>query len=498
MIRMINNKWRNFFNELLKVKWILFGAMIYIYGVRAKEQMYIHSLQSKLQLNKWDLVHSSFGNIYLIIYFVLPFFLYHSLVIITSNFDYTIFIRFGSYRSWVYATLARFIQIVGVSIIVWGAVSGVLSIGAPHFAGWSRFSKMDAFLSETQILQKLITSPFLALLLHLALLVLSVSCFHLLLAILYVKWQYKRIVVFAAVLIWVYAGVSFKLLPPHSLLNLCNYLILHAGVMQFGTIWISIVVVTVGMILLILVINLLDLNLKLYNWNDYAAILLIVMSLWAGMRGKEGTTIWDQFLFMFIGGSNQAFYFKPFLCYLILYFGLVYWVQLYLQKELSEMGYYKLLRYQSTSRWFWGWYCKIMLYIGVYLFALALLALFISFLNGFSFDFYVSIERSVTVLKIVYHFFVNGYLQLSFYVLFVFIIAWLSKETFYSFVGVALLSFFMLPHLNNWGIVPSGLNSMSYLLTDSSVYRISAILALWNVLVIVFLLYVFRKQDLYF
>ncbi|BBW97130.1 hypothetical protein GsuE55_19630 [Geobacillus subterraneus] len=247
-----------------------------------------------------------------------------------------------------------------------------------------------------------------------------------------------------------------------------------------------------------MVINLLDLNLKLYNWNDYAAILLIVMSLWAGMRGKEGTTIWDQFLFMFIGGSNQAFYFKPFLCYLILYFGLVYWVQLYLQKELSEMGYYKLLRYQSTSRWFWGWYCKIMLYIGVYLFALALLALFISFLNGFSFDFYVSIERSVTVLKIVYHFFVNGYLQLSFYVLFVFIIAWLSKETFYSFVGIALLSFFMLPHLNNWGIVPSGLNSMSYLLTDSSVYRISAILALWNVLMIVFLLYVFRKQDLHF
>lgn len=131
-----------------------------------------------------------------------------------SDFDYTVLIRFGSYRSWVYATLVRFIQSASISIIVWGAVSLVLSIGAPSFVGWSPFSRLNASLSETQILQKFINSPILALLLHLALLVFSVSCIHLVLAILYVKWKNKGIVVFVAVFIWVYGVVSFKLLSP--------------------------------------------------------------------------------------------------------------------------------------------------------------------------------------------------------------------------------------------------------------------------------------------
>lgn len=498
MTRTVKNKWKDFVNELLTFKWILFGAVIYIYGLRAKEHMYVASFQTKLLLNKWDLLHSFFGNIYLILYFILPVFLYRSISIIISDFDYTVLIRFGSYRSWVYATLVRFIQSLSISMIVWGAVSGVLSIGAPSFAGWSPFSKLDGSLSETQILQKFIDSPFLALLLHFALLILSVSCIHLILAIIYVKWKKKGIIVFTAILIWVYGGVSFKLLPHHSLFNLCNYLILHSGAVQFGNIWGSFTMVTGLMILLIWMVNRLDLNMKGYSWRYVVFIALIVMALWSGMREKAGETIWDQFLFMFIGGSNQAFYFKSFLCYWVLYFGFIYWVQLYLQKELSEMGYYKLLRYQSITRWFWRWYHKIMLYIGLYLFALALLALFISSLKRFSFDFYVSIDRSVTLLEVFYHFFVNGYLQISFYVLFVFLISWLSKETFYSLVGLAILSFFMLPGLNNWGIVPSGLNSMAYLFADYSVYRISIVLSLWNVLEIVFLLYVFHKQDLDF
>ncbi|MED3664901.1 permease [Geobacillus sp. FSL W8-0466] len=497
MTRVVN-KWKDFVDELLAFKWILFGVVIYIYGLSAKEHMYVASSQTKLLLNKWDLLHKFFGDIYLILYFILPVFLYRSISIMMSDFDYAVLIRLGSYRSWVYATLVRLIQSASISIIVWGAVSLVLSIGAPSFAGWSPFSRLNASLSETQILQKFINSPILALVLHLALLVFSVSCIHLVLAILYVKWKNKGIVVFVAVFIWVYGVVSFKLLSPHSLFNLCHYLILHSGAAQFSNIWGSFAMVIGWMILLIWIVNRLDLNVKRYNGKYTAFIVLVVLALWSGMRENVGQTVWDQFLFMFIGSSRQAFYFKSFLCYWVLYFGVIYLVQLHLQTELSEMGYYKLVRYQSISRWFWAWYHKTMLYIGLYLFALALLALFILSLKRFSFDFHVSIDRSVTLLDMFYHFFVNGYLQVSFYVLFVFLISWLSKETFYSFVGLAILSFFMFPGLNNWGIIPSGLNSMAYLLTNDSIYRITIVLFLWNVFSIVFLLYVFSKQDLDF
>ncbi|KAF0993693.1 permease [Geobacillus sp. TFV-3] len=504
MTRILGSKWKDFGDELFTFKWVIFGVIIYIYGLRGKEQLYYFSVHTELSLNKWDLLHHFFSDVYLILYFILPVLLYRSISIIISDFDYTVLIRLGSYRSWVYETLNKFVQSLSIATMVWGAVSGVLLIGAPSFAGWSPFSKLDASLSETQILQKFIDTPFLALLLHFSLLILSLICIHLILAIIYVKLQKKGIVVFTAVFIWVYSGVSFKLLPSHaSLFNLCNYLILHSGVAQFGNIWGPFAIVIGLATLVVWSVNRIDLNTKIfsklrYNGGYIIFFALIVIALWSGMREKLGKTIWDQFIFMFIGVSNQTFSLKSFLCYWVIYFGFIYLIQLYLQRELSEIGYYKLLRYQSISRWFWGWYHKIMLYIGFYLLILALFALFISSLKRFSFDFYISIDSSVALFEVFYHFFVNGYLQVSFYVLFVFIISWLSKETFYSLLVICILSIFMFPGLNNWLIVPSGLNSMAYILTDYSIYRISMVLSLWDVLGIVFLLYIFHKQDIDF
>ncbi|MBE2909220.1 permease, partial [Anoxybacillus flavithermus] len=169
-----------------------------------------------------------------------------------------------------------------------------------------------------------------------------------------------------------------------------------------------------------------------YNWGYIILLALIVIALWAGMREKLGKTIWDQFIFMFIGGSNHTFSLKSFLSYWVIYFGFIYLIQLYLQRELSEIGYYKLLRYRSISKWFWEWYRKIMIYIAFYLLILALFSLLLSSLKRFSFDFYISVDNSITIFEVFYHFFVNGYLQVLFYVLFVFIISWLSKEIFYS------------------------------------------------------------------
>ncbi|WP_278342562.1 permease [Parageobacillus thermoglucosidasius] len=502
MTRILRSKWKDFIDELFTFKWIIFGMIIYIYGSRSKEQIYYFSVQTKLSLNKWDLLHSFLSDIYLILYFILPVLLYRSISIIMSDFEYTILIRLGSYRSWVYQTLNKFVQSLSIATMVWGAVSGLLLIGAPSFAGWSPFSKLDDSLSETQILQKFIDTPFLALLLHLSLLILSLICIHLILAIIYVKSQRKGIVIFIAVFIWVYSGVSFKLLPSHAyLFNLCNYLILHSGAAQFGNIWGPFAIVIGLATLVVWSVNRIDLNTKIfsklrYNWGYIIFFALIVIALWSGMREKLGKTIWDQFIFMFIGGSNQTFSLKSFLSYWVIYFGFIYLIQLYLQRELSEIGYYKLLRYRSISKWFWEWYRKIMIYIAFYLLILALFSLLLSSLKRFSFDFYISVDNSITIFEVFYHFFVNGYLQVLFYVLFVFIISWLSKEIFYSLLAICILSIFMFPGLNNWLIIPSGLNSIGYILSDHSIYRISVVLFLWNILGMIFVLYIFHKKDI--
>ncbi|MCM3799403.1 permease [Caldifermentibacillus hisashii] len=489
-------------DEAFKFRWIIFGVILYVFGSRSKEQLYYFSNETKHLINQWDLINNMVGNIYLIIYVILPILLFRSLSILLEDFEYTVLIRVGSYRRWIYRTLAQLLQTFTVIAIIWGLVILIMLISVPSSVEWSSFSELNQSLSESQIMEKYIGSPVLAVLFHSFLLLQSVIVIHLFLAILYVVTKKKFIVTFTAILIWLYGAASFRLLPDSAyLFDISNYLVLHWGVTSFGNLWGPFFVGFGALFLLILIISRIDLrkpSLKIvsFNWVYIAFSSIILIVLWFETRTKTAVTIWDQFLINFFGGSQNGYNLKAFLSYFIIYFGFIFLIQLSLQKELNNTGYYKLLRFQSVNKWFWNWFKKIPIYVTLYLIILVLVSLVISVFSGLSLSHQITLNKTTSINEVVYQFFINGFLQLLFYAVFTFIIAWLSKETFYSFIATSILSIFMFPGLNNNLIIPSGLNSMSYILDDHSIYKISIVLSIWLLLGIMVTLYFLNKNDI--
>lgn len=65
-------------DEAFKFRWIIFGVILYVFGSRSKEQLYYFSNETKHLINQWDLINNMVGNIYLIIYVILPILLFAS------------------------------------------------------------------------------------------------------------------------------------------------------------------------------------------------------------------------------------------------------------------------------------------------------------------------------------------------------------------------------------------------------------------------------------
>lgn len=502
MSNLIIKSYRWFSDEILKIQWIILGVILYLFGTTSKDKLYYFSVQTELSVNKWDLLYSFISNVYLIAYVILPLLLYKSITIIIADFEYTALIRLRSYQKWIFRTLKSFVNHLGVIATIWSLVILILLISVPPFLSWSPFSQLNHTLSESQILEKFIGVPLVALFLQLFLFTATMITIHLVLSVIYVISKSKGIVIAIAISIWLYNVVSFRFTPENLFfLDLSNYLMLHWGASGFGSIWVPPLIVVTFFILTLWFISKIDLNFKVIykgrvKWSYMIFPVIIGVVLWMNIRAELVETIWDQLIVFFIGGTQNGFNIRNYLTYFIIYIGFIYLTQLYLQKLLREIGYYSLLRYHSANKWFWSWFKTIMIYTFAYLVSLSLISLMISLMSGGSTKLYISLDRSIAIREVLYHFFVNGFLQLTFYILFVFLIAWLYKEAYFSFVGIGILSLFMFPGINTKLIIPYGLNSIGLMLEGYSIYYISLILCIWNLIIVGILAYIFNKKDI--
>ncbi|MBM4763483.1 permease [Bacillus sp. B15-48] len=359
-------------------------------------------------------------------------------------------------------------------------------------------SQINDFSFGSQILEKYFNYPVLALLSHLLLFTFSMVATHLLLAIIYVVTKSRTATIFTMILTGLWVIGSGKYLPD-SLYPL-NYISLPIGINNNS----FVVFIAVGTVLLlsIVLISQIDYNFQ-HVWSFFKGkgtllifLLLISAILWKGTSVHGTQTIGDKFFYIFFGGSIEGFNFFNFLSYFILYFGFVYVVQLHLQKVLSQISHYMIIRYKSINRWFWQWYRKVAFSILVYLTILALTSFIIGRLVGGTLGFSTTFESSFSTFDQYYQFFVNGYLQITFYVLLVFMISWLTAEPFYSLVAIGILSIFMFPGLNLIKVLPVGLNSLGYLTGHFTTYTISLLLLLYILLEVGILIYLLNRKDI--
>lgn len=490
-----------FLDEELSIRWVMIGVIIYIYGFRMRSNLFIISNAESKSINIWDIIVNFYSDIYLQIYFIVPILLLLSLKIIQMEFGFPLLIRLGSYKKWIILSVIQFIKRLLILISIMVIVASLLSIGVPLEFKWSVFSGIDKGLPtsfSSNAISNFIRFPIVFLLLQLTLSFLFFVVVHLFLAILYVFTNSKLYSTICAILLWVMCIVSFKLFPPDNpTILLPNYFNLIHGVKGFGNLWTPFIIVAFCLFLLGFICTKVDKNLKKIllslNWNYVIYLFLVLLALSPILRQTHLQSIQDIFITVFYGGSQVGFNFLAFLSYLIIFYGYVYLKILSLNNELSNLSYYKVLRYGSLIKWIWNCFIPILkssFFLLLYLFSFVLLVSFLywgnlnnTFLSNKSFS------------LIIYHFFINGYLQLMFYILFAFIVSWYTKNMFYGFISIITLSIFMLPGLNSIKFIPSGFNSMGYLLDGGSPYNATFILLLYLIVQVGLIYFLLKQKD---
>lgn len=484
------------------VKWFAIGIILYMYGYFLRLDLFALSNMENARINVWDLIINFFSDVHLILYFITPVLLLFSLKNIQGEFNYFLLTRLGSYHKWIIFTLFKFMRQQLLIFTLFFVVTLLLIISIPIENKWSDFSRITEGLGlslslPANILSSYIGHPMIALLLHIILFFMTFISVHLLLAIIFLLTKKISYSIITAVLFWLLSIISFNWFPLDlSLLLLPNYMSYFHGVISFGNTWAPFLIMFIIIIFLLILSTKFDKKIKInldINLKYMIYFVLVLLCLFSGFQRSSFHSIEYGFISIFFGTSTEETTFLSILTYIVIYYGFTYLMQLFLNNEINNLGYYKISRYNSINEWIIKIFQKVMisiviLLIGLFIFTLVL-ALFLG--RGASDS---SIDN-ITVMELLYHFFINGYLQIVFYILLSFIIAWKTKEMFYGFIVQVFLLIFLIPGLNPYQIFPSGLNSMGYLLDDISPYKISAILLSYIIAEIMMLYNLLNKKD---
>jgi len=336
------------------------------------------------------------------------------------------------------------------------------------------------------------------LILQLALFLLTLITIQLVLCILYAVYKKQSILHILNALLFVFGIAGFKILPTSlSLFSIPNYLSLFHGVATFDNIVTPFVIMIIVFAISITFANNIDQNrseIKQYLYKNYPLLIYIVLCLtgiWFNIEKyvNGDFSIGDIFVGTFIGTTNEMFSLLSFAYYVVIYVGFVYFVQLLLQRYLSEMSFYTMIRYRSMNKWFLSWFPNILKSIIILLLSLFTVTVSIAMFIGYAFT------LPENWFQVIYHFMINGFLQLLFYVLLVIIVALFTKDVLKSFIALLVLTIFMLPGFRIYNLVPVGLNSMGYILENISIYFISVKLAGYIVGETIILLLLLNKKD---
>src|SRR5699024_5420174 len=188
-----------------------------------------------------------------------------------------------------------------------------------------------------------------------------------------------------AVLFWLLGIISFNWFPLDlSLLVLPNYMSYFHGVNSFGNTWVPFLIESIVIIFLLLLSTIFDKKIKIkldINLKYIIYFVLVLLCLFSGFQRSSFNSIEYGFISIFFGTSTEETTFLSILTYIVIYYGFTYLMQLFLNKEINNLRYYKISRYNSINEWIIKIFQKVMisiviLLIGLFIFTLVL-ALFL-------------------------------------------------------------------------------------------------------------------------
>ncbi|PAF36233.1 hypothetical protein CHH58_13355 [Terribacillus saccharophilus] len=486
---------------LIKFRWIVIGIVIYFYGILLKNEIFSNASKDGLMINSWDVSLYLLNDIYIIVYFIVPIVLFISATIVLSDFNYMTLIRLGTTKKWVFRSLRRFWSKTSILLLILVFMSFYLTIGVPFSWDWSQYSKSNISHDTLGEIGLVFTAPFVAFLFQLGLLVLAISILHIFLSLFYVTIKKRNIFLIMCAILFLGSVVGFKLFPEeYAFLSPTTYFTLKNFIDSFNYPLIGLVVLIGLFIIFYLYILLLDINKRHYfqsikSYLPHGIYLILCLTGIVSISisaDPSKDTILDVLVLSFQGSNSESFSYFSFFYYSIVFFGLTYLINLDISREIEQIGYYKIIRYRNLEKWFWSWFRKFLLKVIFFLLLLGMFSIIIGAIVGLKTNFDVTVLY-VDWYTILYHFIINGFLQITFYILSVFIISWGKREASYGLILISIFMVLMLPGINQQGVIPVGLNSLVNLL-EHSPYRITLVLLIANIMIYLLIKYLFTKS----
>lgn len=488
-------------NFATSVKWSFLGIILFFYGIVLKNQILYIAENNNFKINSWDITLYLMNDMYVIVYFIVPFLLVTSTSVILNDFNYLTLIRLKNVRNWIFRSLVIFWKKIYFFYFLILFMSFYITIGVPYSQNWSQFSKSSNHHNVLNEISSIFTTPLLGLVFHLTILFLSLSLLHLFLTLVFVTFPNKNFILLISALIFFGGIVGFKLLPSeYAFLSPTTYFSLSKYLNSFKEPLTGLGTLLIISLVFFLYMLLIDLSKKsivksIKSLTPYLIFLLLcltgIISTTISIEDNNGTIL-DILAISFQGTSSLAFTYSSFFYYSTVFFGLVYLITIKISKELEKMSYYKIIRFRNLEKWFWSWFIKILLGIFTFLLTILIMVTFIGAIRGVEIKF-EALLFNAEANKIVFQFLINGFLQICFYTLLIFILIWTRKESAQGLILISIFMIVMLPGINQQGLLPVGLNSMVYLL-DYSVYYLTFILLVSNIGSYLIIRYLFTKS----
>ncbi|RFA32133.1 hypothetical protein CAI16_18955 [Virgibacillus dokdonensis] len=496
-----NKQVKEYLEDLISIKWLVIGVIFYFYGYMLKNEIVKAAYETGDSFNNWDITLRMLNDMYLIVYFIIPIVLFLSIKTILVGFDYHILVRLGSFKKWVYYSIKQFWFRSFPLLFLWVFVSLFMMIGFPYSWDWSQISGSEHITNTLNNLVMFFDIPITAFVAQITLILLTLSLFHIVLATLYVMTNSKNIMILISALIFLGSIIGFKILPKElAFLAPSTYFSITNGINTFNSPVLTYIIVLMVGILNVVYLPVLDFNKK--TWTQfikpyipaciYLSLCLLGIISTANYLKSTDSTIWDVWIMSFRGSSAEYFSYLSFFFYLIVYFGFIYLVQLFLNNEMNQLGYYKIIRFRNLNRWFWSCMKRLLITAALFLLILTGISLIIGACFGMDTSFDVTVLPK-PLHEVAYHFFINGFLQIVLYIFAVFIVSWISKEPAHGVILISVFMVLMLPGVNVASVVPVGLNSIVYL-TSFSPYNLTFILISTNVIALCIINFMFKQS----
>lgn len=480
----------NFMSKLLQLKWFFFLLVLIFFAFYEK-------LQLPLSASKVEFIFLYISNPYIFLYFILPFLTLILQYELSINFKTVQLIRYRDYMYWSLSIMKKVIINIFVVLFLQLLVGVVVSAPYTNSFVWTNSENLLESIRYSPlillVLQMIHQTLFLSITLYLQVVILIIS-------------KRQSFSISSAILISLMYIVSFKSFSNIEFLRVQSYLISYRAVETFHDFYTAPLLMLCVLGTLVGILYCYDRKLISRRLlKQHVPYIIYIIFCFLGLFsssvnvGESIGTFWELLFNKFYGASQMGMKFINYLYTTIVYLGFVYLCQLYLTTIISSRLYFILIRQNSMNHVFYTGLKKLSITIFILLMtifgSLALLAIMLNY----SFEYVITYVPKIPVSYFLYQFFINGFLQLIFYVLIVFIVSWIYKDVAKSLLVLGIFMVLLLPKFNPWLLLPIGLNNLSYVTADFlQLFKLTLILIIWIVGIYYFVVrrYIFKNIDL--